>query len=183
MNFLEDWVLKPDTLPAWLQALAAFIALGLSYWAVRATGAEQRNRDLLEQRGIGVAIYPELLMLPTLVGNVRQNLPRLALVDGDQSFALHLERAAIIQIPPMIDRNIDKLFLLGNAAGPACLSLVRFITQYNDLVHRLAASSFMMDVSQKKQSFEQIEQHLALLEKIIEKCAHDVRPIHDAVKE
>ena len=62
MDFLAE-IFKPANLPAWLQAVAALIALGISVYAVRANGADERKRARLELRGIVVAIYPELSML------------------------------------------------------------------------------------------------------------------------
>jgi hypothetical protein len=125
-----------DWFPAWLQAGAAIIALGLGVWSVRATGAAQRRRDRLELRGLAVAIYPELLMLPTTIQSVRVRLVLLVGQTGAQSFPATMELAVHIQLPPMVERNIDKLFLLGDAAGPSCLSVVRVIFQYNETVQR-----------------------------------------------
>ncbi len=47
VTFLDAWVLKPEYLPAWLQAGAAVVALGLGVWSVRASGAAQRRHDFL----------------------------------------------------------------------------------------------------------------------------------------
>jgi hypothetical protein len=182
MSFLEDWILKPEFLPAWLQAGAAVVALGLGVWSVRAAGAAQRRRDLLELRGLAVAIYPELCMLPTMIQNVRDGLSRLQTHDGDQSFPASVLLTAPIQLTPMLERNIDKLFLLGEIAGPSCLHLVRLIFQYNSTVQAIASATMMMNASQRREALEHIAQHLVLLDQVVAKCEHEVRPIHDSVK-
>lgn len=183
MNFLNDWILQPNYLPAWLQAGAAIIALGLGVWSVRASGAAQRRRDLLELRGLAVAIYPELCMLPTVVQNVRDGLARLRTHDGDQSLAASIQLTALIQMPPMLERYIDKLYLLGEIAGPSCLHLVRLIMQYNSTVVNIAGATFAMNVVQRQEALGHIAAHLTLIDQVIEKCEREVRPIHDSVKE
>jgi hypothetical protein len=183
MSFFSEWIFKPELLPAWLQAGAAVVALGLGVWSVRAAGAAQRRRDRLELRGLAVAIYPELCMLPTVVQNVRDNLSRLQTVDGDQSFPASVQLTAPIELPPMLERNIDKLFLLGDIAGPSCLHLVRLLFQYNSTVQAIASATMMMSASQRREALGHITQHLTLIDQVIAKCEHEVQPIHDSVKE
>jgi hypothetical protein len=131
MSFLNNWIAKPEYLPAWLQAVAAVVALGISVWAVWWTGATGRRRDRLELRGLAVAVFPEIVMLKTSVQNVRDNLlsikKRYAGQVG-QSVGAVLQLSAPIQVPPMMERNTDKLFLLGEAAGPSCLHHCYFST-------------------------------------------------------
>jgi hypothetical protein len=183
VSFLDAWVLKPEYLPAWLQAGAAIVALGLGVWSVRASGAAQRRHDLLELRGLAVAIYPELCMLPTMVQNVRDGLSRLRTHDGDQSFPASVQLTAPIQMLPMLDRYIDKLYLLGDVAGPSCLHLVRLIMQYNSTVQNIASATLMMNAAQRQEALGHISEHLSLITQVIAKCEHEVRPIHDSVKE
>ena len=183
VNFLNAWILKPEYLPAWLQAVAAIVALGLGVWSVRASGSAQRRHDLLELRGLAVAIYPELCMLPTIVQNVRDGLARLRTHDGDQSFPASVQLTAPIQMPPMLERYIDKLFLLGDIGGPSCLHLVRLIMQYNSTVQNIAGATLMMSATQRQEALSNIAAHLSLIGQVIEKCEHEVRPIHDSVRE
>jgi hypothetical protein len=150
-EFLDRWVLKPEYLPAWLQATAAIIALAISVWAVWWTGASSRRRDRLELRGIAVAIYPEIKMLETSVGQVREGLIDLKKTYANQvgqGIAATLQMTATIPIPPMMDRNIDRLFLLGDIAGPSCVHLVRLLIQYNEFVERLASRLVTLNAQQ-----------------------------------
>lgn len=75
--FLNDWIIKPEYLPAWLQAAAAIVALGLSGWAVWWTSAAARRRDRLELRGLAVAVYPEIRMLKASTQQVREGIAEI----------------------------------------------------------------------------------------------------------
>jgi hypothetical protein len=185
MSFLDNWVLKPDYLPAWLQAAAATVALVISVWAVLWTSAATRRRERLELRGVAVAIYPEIAMLKVTTQNVRLGIAALRERYGNligQSVAASLELTTIIQVPPMLERNIDRLFILGDVAGPSCLHLVRFIMQYNATAERIIAHVATLNAEQWLEAVGHIEQHLGLLDKVIEKCEREVKPIHDSVK-
>lgn len=182
LSFFDDWILKPELLPAWLQAGAAVIALGLGVWSVRASSASQRQHDRLEVRGLAVAIYPELCMLPTMIQNVHDGLGKLPIQDGDQSFPASLQLTATLQLTPMLERNIDKLFLLGEVAGPSCLQLVRLLLQYNAFIETVATSSLMMSAAQRREALTHINEHLTLLDQVVTKSEHEVRPVHDSVK-
>ena len=183
--FLNNWILKPELLPAWLQAGAAIIALGISVWAVWWTGAATRRRDRLEIRGLAVAVYPEIEMLEESTKTVRSRIA--AIKDQSrgqvgQSVAANVSINAQIPIPPMMERNIDKLFILGDVAGPSCVHLVRLLIQYNTTVERFASYIMTLNAEQWIEATGHLEEHLALLDQVIAKCKHEVEPIHDAIK-
>jgi hypothetical protein len=183
--FLDDWILKPQYVAAWLQAATAIVALCISVWAVWWTGAVARRRDRLELHGIAVAIFPEIEMLKVNIQNVRDGLAFLKQRDGDlvgQSVAASLQLTAHIPMPPMMERNIDKLFILGDIAGPSCLHLVRLLLQYNATVNSISSHLVTLNAEQWVQAAGHLEDHLALLEKVIEKCKHEVQPIHDSIE-
>jgi hypothetical protein len=175
-----------NDLPAWLQAFAAVVALVISVWAtIRATSIETR-KDRLQAHGIAVAIYPELLKLKTTIDDMRSVVA--ALIRHDQSalaqgMAANVDGNLKIEIPSMLDRNLDRLFLLGDAAGPACLQLVTVILQHNKLVDTVTARILSMEKAQTDEALGYVEQHLILLEKVVVKCCDSVRPIHDTIKE
>lgn len=178
-------VLQSQNLPAWLQAVAALIALGISVYAVRATGADGRKRDRLELRGIVVAIYPEIGMLETTTRSVRSRLTTIKEQfkgQAGQSIAATIQMSTIITTPPMLDRYTDKLFLLGDIAGPSCVHLVRMLLQYNSVANALASRIAVMSAQEWPEAVDHIEKHLELLDKIIAKCRHEVQPLHDAIR-
>jgi hypothetical protein len=77
MSLLKEWIFQPAYFASWLQALAAIIALGISVYAVQRSGEVERRRNLLELRGIAVAIYPEIGMLKITAQSVRDTLPKI----------------------------------------------------------------------------------------------------------
>jgi hypothetical protein len=81
----------------------------------------------------------------------------------------------------MLERNTDKLFILGDVAGPSCVHLVSLILQYNDAAENIVSHVVAMNAEQWPEAVSHLEEHLALLDKVIEKCEPEVRPIHDAV--
>lgn len=82
----------------------------------------------------------------------------------------------------MIERNIDNLYLLGKLAGPSCLQLVSMIIQYNAFLDQLVGRIMIMNSHQWVETLPRLEEHLILISKIIEKCEHEVKPMHDAIK-
>jgi len=185
MPFLKEWIFQPEYFPSWLQALAALIALFISVVAIRRTGADERRRARLELRGLAVAIYPEIGMLKITSQSVRGMLPQIVeQFKGyvGSSVAATVQNSASIAVPPMLDRYTDKLFLLGEVAGPACLHLVRMLLQYNQVVEAMAARLPSLNYDQWPEALGHIEKHLTLLDAIIDKCEHEVKPIHDAVE-
>src|SRR4051794_22544659 len=109
-------------LPAWLQAFAAIVALGISVWATLKATAGDKRRDRLQSHGIAVAIYPEILKLKVTIQNTRDALAKLKKRNSHlvgQNVSSSVQLPGYIEIPLMLDRNIDRLFMLGDIAGPA----------------------------------------------------------------
>jgi hypothetical protein len=77
----------------------------------------------------------------------------------------------------MIDRNIDRLFMLGGMAGPSCLQLVGTLFQHNTLVDEFTARMMSMNVEQWMHDVPRLEGHLALINQAIEKCEREVKSI------
>lgn len=170
--------------PSWLQAFTAIVAIGISILSLLRGSAAERRRERLQRQGIAVAIYPELLKLQVLVQNARDALARLKVNPHHlvgQSIAADLLNSGTLTLPPMLDRNIDKLFMLG-VPGVVCLQLVNVIWQHNALADDIAARVAMMNAQRWPEAIGHLEQHLDLIDKVVAKCAHDVRPLHDSVK-
>ncbi|WP_316168410.1 MULTISPECIES: hypothetical protein [unclassified Bradyrhizobium] len=185
IEFFHSWVLKPELLAGWLQAGAAIAALAISCWAVLWTSASSRRRDRLELRGLAVAVFPEIMMLKASIPEIRKDLadiPRRYKGLVGQSIAAELQMRTSIPLPPMMERNVDKLFLLGEVAGPSCLHLVRLIMQYNSTIDGIAAHVAVMNAEQWVEAVRQIDDHLKLLDGVVAKCENEVKPIHDAIK-
>lgn len=167
----------------------ALIAGLVAYVGARQAAAKQITamtaRDRLQAHGIAVAIYPELLKLPTLIDNARKHLTQivdqLAGKQSGQFVAGNLQISASIQIPPMLDRNIDLLFMLGEVAGPACLQLVSLLLQYETLVQDITTRMMILNADEWAEWIGHLLGHLVLLDDVIAKCEHEVRPIYDVI--
>ena len=81
----------------------------------------------------------------------------------------------------MIERNIDRLYILGDVAGPTCIHLARLIIQYNVTVEMLVQRVLHLNADQWTGAVQQIFEHLDLLDKVVDKADHEVRPINDRV--
>lgn len=180
----SDWILRPDYLPAWLQAFAAIVAIFISVWAALRATTYERRRDRLQVRGIAVVVYLEVLKLEEIVRTAKSQLSALtaqfAHLAG-QSIAVNVLETAHVALPVMIDRNVDRLFMLGDVAGPACLQLVSVLLQYNALVDQIAARVATLAPQRWTEAIGHLDRNLTLLEGVIAKCKHEVRPLHDAI--
>ena len=184
LQWLSSVFAKLDT-ASWLQAFAAIVALGISVWATWRVGAADRKRDRLQASGIASAIYPELLKLRITVDYIQKGLAQFKTTAGHlagQSIAADIERLAQIPIPPMIDRNIDRLFMLGGSAGPSCLQLVGGLFQYNNLVEQFTNGMMSMNAAEWTSRMPDLEKSVSLVGDAIEQCEREVRPIHDRIK-
>jgi len=176
-----------QNLPSWLQAFAALVAIVISVLAFVRGSAAERRRDHLQSRGIAVAVYPELLKLETVVQSARENVDMLQESGRErglvgQSVAYDLQRIARVESPPMLERNIDRLFMLGKVAGPRCLELMSVLQQHNDLVDQIAARVAVMNSEQWLEEVGHIDGHFNVLDRVISKCKDEVKPIQDAAK-
>jgi hypothetical protein len=120
-------------------------AAAVGAWAAYRVGnaqvvaAKQRNR--LQARCLAVAIYPEPLDLEVAhkraIGMFADELPKARRERWHTAGTVALIRAAQIEIPPLLDRTLDQLYLVGEA-GPELLQLISVLLQYNTLVEKLA---------------------------------------------
>jgi hypothetical protein len=182
-KLLYDW---QTLIAGGLAIVAAIIGAIAAYRVGNAQVRVAKQKDLLQAHGIAVAIYPEILKLKLIIEDARQQLRQLneqfAGRQPGQTIAAHVGKVMTIQIPPMIDRNIDRLFILGDVAGPACLQLVNVLLQYDTLVQNVTSRMMMLNADQWPEAIKHLQEHLILLEEVVAKCKHEVRPIHDTIK-
>jgi len=168
-----------------LQAFAAITALGISVWAALRVGAAERRRYRVQTLSIAVAIYPEILKLEVILKDTSERLGNIVsahagkLVGQSVGALIHSQQIAI---PPMLERNVDRLFMLGEEAGPSCLELVNVLLQYNEFVEAIAGRSMMMDANQWAEGVHELQEHLRSLEGVLAKCERDVGPLHGTIK-
>ena len=168
--------------------LALFAGL-IAYVGARQAAATQvaatRARDCLQAHGIAVAIYSELLKLPGVIETTRKHLDQiidqLSGKQPGQFVAGNLQISGSIPMPPMLGRNIDLLFILGEIAGPACLQLVGLMLQYEALLQDITTRMLILNADQWAESIRHLQVHLTSLATVVVKCEHEVKPLHDAI--
>jgi len=88
-----------------------------------------------------------------------------------------LQIFAYISFPPMLERNIDKLFLLGDDAGVCCLQLVRLIFEHQAKVADISSRIVTMDKGQWPEIIDDLQKQLDLLDKSIEASACKIQKL------
>lgn len=109
--------------------------------------------ELTKARSIGVARHrrrrlSEIQIFPTIVQNVRDSLQSIVEHNSQLVASRRASASRPHRYPPMLDRTIDRLFMLRDVAGPSCLQLVRLLLQYNATVDALSQSIVMLGSSQ-----------------------------------
>jgi hypothetical protein len=137
----------------------------------------------MQALAIAVAIYPELLKLKITLKDSQDRLQKLVQMHAGrqvgQSIALNIQNE-MAEVPPMLERNIDRLFLLGERAGPSCLQLINVMLQYNKFVDQIAAATAIMNADQWAEGISHLLEHLKLLDGVVDKCEHELAPLHNA---
>lgn len=185
MKFTNDWVLKPEFFPAWLQAFSAIVAICISVASLFRTDALARKRDRLERQGIVVAIYPDILKLDLMARKTREAIENFKEGSGHlhgQNIGHMFESTALISMPSSIERNLDRLFVIGPVAGPSCIQLYALIMQYNSLVGSMSARLMVMNREDWPTAISYLDEHIKLLRIAINKCERKLRPIHDNIE-
>jgi hypothetical protein len=140
----------------------------------------------LTARQSPAAIYPEIVQLEITLRNTRKHFDLiLESVRGtgpSQSIGASVLNGQI-DIPPLIDRNVERLFMLGEPAGPSCLQLVNTIFQFNSFVAAMAARSIMMDLPQWERDVDKLLEHLQSFQQIAVKCKQEVALLRGVTKE
>jgi hypothetical protein len=67
----------------------------------------------------------------------------------------------------MIKRNIDKLFILGDVAGPTCVQLAGLIIQYNATVEMLTQRVLRLNADHWVGAIQTIYEHLRQIMKSV----------------
>jgi hypothetical protein len=156
MNSTMCWCKIATDLGSLIGSAVALIAGVLAYVAgwlqARATRqaadrqlAAATKKDRLQAQCIAVGVYPELLGVQVAheeaVRTVNEVWSRVR-TEGPPLTPPQVVtriRNALIPIPPLLNRSIENLYLLGDA-GPSLLQLVSVVLQYDDLVDTIAAN-------------------------------------------
>jgi hypothetical protein len=168
------------------QAAAAFVALGISVWAVLRQGAAERQRERVRARGIAVAIYPGLLKLDVELRRAHNTLhaPLPNRLEGLSGVQAELITAITVTLPSIIERHYDSLFVLGEPAGSTTIQLVSVLVQYCEMVvtahQRMREKGFQVEVIQR--NIKPLKAHVELLRRTVAAAIAEVGPVYDPIK-
>lgn len=181
-SFLEALATDPAS---WAQAFAALVALLIGVWAVLREGHAERRRDRLQRTSVAVATLPSIHRVKIEAENVGRTLALFRREAGNlmgKDVSGDIARQEI-NLPSMVERNLDRFYLLEEPAGPACLQLASLIMQYNDALDQMTATVLpRMHGGQWGESVEHLEENAALIVAVADKCISLLTPISDAVK-
>lgn len=123
----------------------AIVAAGIGATAAYRVGniqvAAAKQKDRLQARCLAVAVLPELLTLRVLHERATKIIsevwPKAKREGWGTSGTVASILDAQIQMPPLLNRTVDQLFLL-EEAGPTLLQLITVVLQYDDMIRTLA---------------------------------------------
>ncbi len=190
LRVLYDW---QTIITGGLAILAALIGGGMTYRAgviqAKATQkaaneqiAAAARKDRLQARGIAVAIYSDILELIIIIEKSRSRINEITRsfsgrLHGQNITAL-VQEVGSIEMPRMLNSNIDLLYMLGEPAGTSCLQLVSFVFQYDALVRDIASRIVTQGANEWAETdVRHLDEELTSLGQLVTKCKDEVQPI------
>jgi hypothetical protein len=179
-TFLYNW---QTLITGGLAIIAAIIGASAAYHVGSAQMAAAKRKDRLQAQCIAVAISPELLNLKVryeraskIIGEEFPKAKRPGMMtDG----VVALIRDAQIEIPPLLNRSLDQLYIL-DEAGPTLLQLISVVLQYNDLVTTLASQIRQhIDRFNPPEHQKDLSGHLKVIAQNIADAERLIAPLHD----
>ncbi len=164
-----------------VQAVATVLALYLGVWVPRRAEQIALRKERLQARCIAVAIEPDLQYLEVRLLKIRGLLDSQTKIVGEVnaiSFS-NVMKTAEVEIPPMLDRNVDRLYLLGEPAGPTVLQLISVALQYNAMLDQLASRCLTEAHVSPRVYAGHLLGHMTAMEKLIADAGNELKPIHD----
>jgi len=165
-----------------VQAVATVLALYLGVWAPRRAEQIAQRKERLQARCIAVAIEPDLQYLEVKLDNARGMLEVQSKIPGQVNAIgfSNLLRSVQLEIPPMLDRNVDQLYLLGESAGPTVLQLVTVALQYNAMIEVASSRCLNEAHVSPRVHANHLLGHITLMDKLIGEAGKEIKPIHDS---
>jgi hypothetical protein len=143
--------------------------------------AAAARKDRLQARCIAVGISPELLQLEAAHGRAQQAVSQFATLSGRNTAQIIAEiQDAKIQMPPVLSRVIDQVYILGEPTGSTVLQMISVIHQFNYMIDRIR-----YQILQNPNYFNPAahQQHLSgqltLIGQLIPMAQNETAPLHD----
>jgi hypothetical protein len=179
-TFLSNW---QTLITGGLAIIAAIIGAGAAYHVGSAQMAAAKRKDRLQARCIAVAISPELLDLKVRHERaskiIAEEFPKAKYPGVMRDTVVALIRDAQIEIPPLLNRSVDQLYIVGEA-GPTLLQLISVVLQYNNLITALAEQMRQhVDRFDPPEHQKDLSGHLHAIGQDIADAERLIAPIHD----
>ncbi len=180
----------------WQSLVAGVLAFGAGLLAYRA-GLKQANATRraateqvevadrakrLQMSGIAVAVDLGFRTLQTDIKRAQIGLMRLKKDNPTlvgQTIMAAIQSIAKIITPPMLETNVDNLFMLGNEAGPLCLSLIHMLYEHDVLVDGSMQRAGSMNRDEWPKVVDELDFSLKGLDDKLAECKRAVQPIRD----
>jgi hypothetical protein len=183
---LYDWQSLIAGLLAFGAGVIAFFAGLIQAKATRRAAAahieavEQAKR--LQATGVAVAVDLGLLTLESDIQRARDGLMRLKTDERTsplpgQAIMNNVQAIGKIASPPILERNVDSLFMLGNEAGSLCLSLIHMLYQHDMLVDDSINRVGSMNHDGWPKVVDELSLSLRRLRDQVVECKRAVQPI------
>ena len=146
--------------------------------AEQVEAAERTKR--LEARGIAVAVDLGFLTLESDIQRARDGLSHLKSVNRfniGQIMMAQVQVVSRIESPPILERNIDRLFMLGDHAGPLCLQLVHMLYEHDVLTSASVSRMGPMGPEEWHAEVDKVNLNLVELNEKVAACKRAVQPL------
>jgi hypothetical protein len=190
MPFGHDWydLLKDmgSLIGGVLALIAGFTAYGAGLRQAHATlkAVDKQieagdRKDRLQAHCIAVGVYPDLLWVRVRHERaskiIRDEFPKSVALTHQLVEIIH---SAKIETPPLINRNLDHLYVLKDAGSPI-IQLFSVIIQYNAIIDTLAKQS-SKDVNgfDARASAANLSGHLIVIARLLEESEQKIEPYH-----
>lgn len=179
MDALLSWIEAHPGLAAWLQAVGVLFAIGVAIWVPlkqrRDERAEREAERLLKARAVVVLIAPELLELEAQVETVLSQFAAAPPTMMGGAFSFLLAQAGM-SVPTMLERSIDRLYLLGDPAGSTLLQLVSVTAQYGRLYERAPLGLTPTASIDAADRLRHLKPHVELMKTLLSQAGKELVP-------
>ena len=178
-GFIYDW----QTIIAGFLAIGAAIIGAIAVYRVgNAQMAAAKKKDRLQAKSLAVAILPEILQLRVhhdrAMDIVHQEFPKIKNTDANNGVAYLINMAAI-ELPPVLSRSIDQLYIL-KEAGATLTQLYSVTMQYNSLIKKLCDKAIKDTYSfNASKTADDLDGHLLLIRTDIDDAEKQIEKFHD----
>jgi hypothetical protein len=171
------WVEAHPGTAGWAQAIGAILVVIVAIWVParqrRTARADAERERRLRARSLLILIGPELLELRVDIERALRALSDRETFELQSGFLLE---NLTVDLPPLIARNIDELYLFGEPAGLTLQQLVSVVLQHGRMrktAEERAGTRTGESVETLQTSFRP---HIELMKRLIDEADEELKP-------